>query len=303
MSAGADIREGYLVIADITGFISDLAETELDHAQAVTRQVRSRLVDSLVPPARLVEVEGDAVFVHPPADEVTRGGLVPELVESTCADFRDLRETMVRNATCPCRACRAIPGLDLKFVARLRPLHPGWHAVHRPARGRPGRRRGELRAPGRGAGLRLGPGPPLRGGPRPPPCLCDGRRGGRRGHPRVPGAQVRPVGLAERLRQETPMQGAGRPWARSSRPRWICPSRSGRPSCRIAAPGTRCCSPRSAACSRPPPGPTRSSSAAVAHHGVTDTQVLPAFDLQAIGPGARVDGIAAPPAVFRQIEQ
>ena len=33
------IHNGYLVIADITGFTSFLAETELDHAQVILQQI------------------------------------------------------------------------------------------------------------------------------------------------------------------------------------------------------------------------------------------------------------------------
>lgn len=121
MAGPSDIREGYLVIADIAGFTPYLAEAELDHASAVMRMVLDNLTESLVPPAHLAEIEGDAVFVYIGAEDITRGELIAELVESTYAAFRDLRAMMLRNATCPCRACRAIPGLDLKFVVHRGP--------------------------------------------------------------------------------------------------------------------------------------------------------------------------------------
>lgn len=50
---------------------------------------------------------------------MSRGELIAELVESTYTAFRDLRRTMLRNATCPCRACQPIGELDLKFVAHF----------------------------------------------------------------------------------------------------------------------------------------------------------------------------------------
>lgn len=110
------IHSGYLLIADISGFTSFIAGTELDHSQAIVRQVLERLVNSLTPVMRLAEVEGDAVFVFAPDTEMTRGELVAELVESAYAAFRDQQRTMVHNATCPCRACRHIGDLDLKFI-------------------------------------------------------------------------------------------------------------------------------------------------------------------------------------------
>jgi carbon monoxide dehydrogenase subunit G len=110
------IQSGYLLIADISGFTSFIARNELDHGQAIVRQVLAKLVDSLTPTMRLCEVEGDAVFVYAPHAQVSRGELVAELVESTYAAFRDQQRTMLYNATCPCRACRQIGDLDLKFV-------------------------------------------------------------------------------------------------------------------------------------------------------------------------------------------
>ncbi len=110
------IQSGYLLIADISGFTSFIAGTELDHGQAILRQVLERLVGCLTPTMALCEVEGDAVFVYAPDPVATRGELIAELVESTYAAFRDQQRTMIHNATCPCRACRHIGDLDLKFV-------------------------------------------------------------------------------------------------------------------------------------------------------------------------------------------
>ena len=110
------IQNGYLLIADISGFTSFIADTELDHAQAIIRQVLDGLLRNLTPTMNFCEVEGDAVFVYGLAEQVSRGELIAELIESTYAAFRDQQRTMIRNATCPCQACRAISGLDLKFV-------------------------------------------------------------------------------------------------------------------------------------------------------------------------------------------
>ncbi len=110
------IEDGYLLIADISGFTSFIADTELDHAQAIIRQVLGGLLAKLTPTMNFCEVEGDAVFVYGSAKRLSRGELIAELIESTYASFRDQQRTMIRNATCPCDACRAIGRLDLKFV-------------------------------------------------------------------------------------------------------------------------------------------------------------------------------------------
>jgi class 3 adenylate cyclase len=109
-------KRGYLLLADVTGFTAFLADAELVHAQAILEQVLETLVSSLTPALTLSEVEGDAVFVYGLESRVTRGELVVELAEAAYAAFRDLQRTMLRNATCPCRACRSIGELDLKLV-------------------------------------------------------------------------------------------------------------------------------------------------------------------------------------------
>jgi hypothetical protein len=117
--ASQDLQKGYLLLADVSGFTEFLADTELDHAQAILGQVLDSIVNNLTPTMSLSEVEGDAVFVYALESRVTRGELVAELVEATYADFRDLQRNMLRNATCPCRACRSIGVLDLKFVTHF----------------------------------------------------------------------------------------------------------------------------------------------------------------------------------------
>lgn len=114
-----ELHKGYLLLADVSGFTAFLAESELDHAHAILEQVLEVLVTSLTPAMSLSEVEGDAVFVYTLESHVTRGELVVELVEATYAAFRDLQMNMLRNATCPCRACRSIGDLDLKFVVHF----------------------------------------------------------------------------------------------------------------------------------------------------------------------------------------
>jgi len=115
------IQEGYLVLADISGFTSFLAENELDHAPAILHNVLTLLVDRLTPTLKLAEVEGDAVFVFAPAASISRGELLLELIEDTYCAFRDCQRTMQHNATCPCTACQAISQLDLKFVTHFGP--------------------------------------------------------------------------------------------------------------------------------------------------------------------------------------
>lgn len=109
-------QQGYLVIADISGYTSYVAATELEHAQAVLGELLELLVERVQPLLTLAKLEGDAVFSYAPTSRLTRGEAVVELIESTYVAFRDRVDGIQRRTTCDCRACHAIPTLDLKFL-------------------------------------------------------------------------------------------------------------------------------------------------------------------------------------------
>src|SRR4029078_4253757 len=53
-----------LLIGDISGYTSFLADAELDHAQDVLADLIGTVVGSLRPAFRLAKLEGDAAFVY-----------------------------------------------------------------------------------------------------------------------------------------------------------------------------------------------------------------------------------------------
>jgi hypothetical protein len=83
------------------------------------------LVEGVAPPMRLAKFEGDAVFCQAPTEAVARAQTVLDGVDDVYCRFSATRERIVRNTTCPCRACRRAGDLDLKFV-----LHHGEYAEH-----------------------------------------------------------------------------------------------------------------------------------------------------------------------------
>jgi hypothetical protein len=107
------------VLADISGFTHFVAGSEVVHAQGILTNLMGLLRGRLTPTLRLAEVEGDALFLYASVDDITRGETLLELNEGTYVAFRDILNTMRRNATCPCDACRMIPGLDLKFITHF----------------------------------------------------------------------------------------------------------------------------------------------------------------------------------------
>lgn len=109
-------HEGYLLLADISGYTKFLTGTELEHAQAIIHELTVLVRERLAPPMKFVKVEGDAVFCY--ADEAVfrNGERFVELIEVCYFDFSNRLLNMARNTTCPCSACAAIGALDLKFI-------------------------------------------------------------------------------------------------------------------------------------------------------------------------------------------
>lgn len=112
-------QQGYLVLADISGYTSYLAGVELLHAHDILADLLELIVERFKPLLKVTKFEGDAVFAHVPKAEIPRDETLLEIIESTYLGFRDRRETIRRRTTCQCNACRAIPSLDLKFIVHF----------------------------------------------------------------------------------------------------------------------------------------------------------------------------------------
>jgi len=110
-------QHGYLVIADISGYTSFVAGTELEHSHEILADLLGSICEKIESVLTLHKLEGDAVFAYIPESKITRGETILELMESTYVTFRDKQVSMKRATTCTCNACRNIPTLDLKFIA------------------------------------------------------------------------------------------------------------------------------------------------------------------------------------------
>ena len=118
--------EGYLLIADITGYTWYLSESELEHAQDTLTDLLELLVDQTRPPLVISRLAGDAVLSYGLHDNFFQGQTFIEIVENTYVAFRKAIEMMVMNNTCRCNACANVSKLDLKFF-----LHFGSFGIQR----------------------------------------------------------------------------------------------------------------------------------------------------------------------------
>jgi uncharacterized protein YndB with AHSA1/START domain len=108
-------QHGYLIIADISGYTSFVAKTELEHSQEILSELLELLVSRFQPIMTISKLEGDAVFAYAPEDVFVRSETLIDFIESMYVAFRDKQLSMKRATTCTCNACRNIPSLDLKF--------------------------------------------------------------------------------------------------------------------------------------------------------------------------------------------
>jgi hypothetical protein len=116
-------RNGYFLIADISGYTEFLAGSELEHAQGIMHSLMTTLVEAIAPPMGLAKFEGDAVFCAAPSEGVSRTQTILDGIDDIYCRFAGALERIRLNTTCPCQACRKAGDLNLKFV-----LHHGEYA-------------------------------------------------------------------------------------------------------------------------------------------------------------------------------
>jgi uncharacterized protein YndB with AHSA1/START domain len=105
-----------MLIADISGYTTYLAGTEIDHAQNVLEDLLETVVAKLAPPFTVIKGEGDAVFLYAAGGSVS-GTMLLDALDSCYFGFRRRLRDVTQATTCECNACVLIPRLDLKFVA------------------------------------------------------------------------------------------------------------------------------------------------------------------------------------------
>jgi uncharacterized protein YndB with AHSA1/START domain len=108
-------EQACFVIADIAGYTSFLAATEIEHAQDIIADFMETVVKALKPPFRLAKFEGDAAFVYAVAEKID-GSLLQDTVEQAYFKFRRRLRDVKQASACECKACVAMGDLDFKFV-------------------------------------------------------------------------------------------------------------------------------------------------------------------------------------------
>jgi hypothetical protein len=104
------------MLADISGYTSFVAGTELDHSHEILSDLLGTICTQVEKLLTIHKLEGDAVFAYASESIISRSETMLELIEATYTAFRDRQTDIRRATTCTCRACQNIPSLDLKFI-------------------------------------------------------------------------------------------------------------------------------------------------------------------------------------------
>jgi len=118
-------EQGYVVIADITGYTRFLTGSEFEHAQGILEDLFAVILERMKSPLVLSNIEGDAFLAHAHGAAVPNGTILVDGLEALYWGFRGRVQHMLRNTTCECAACRNIVDLDLKLI-----VHYGEYIEH-----------------------------------------------------------------------------------------------------------------------------------------------------------------------------
>jgi Protein of unknown function (DUF2652) len=108
--------EGFLVLADISGFTAFVTNVELEHGAQVISVLLETVIDRLAPPLEIQELEGDAVFAIG-ADHLVDSRRVPTALIDAFRGFKETQRKLALDDSCSCGACRQTAYLNLKLIA------------------------------------------------------------------------------------------------------------------------------------------------------------------------------------------
>jgi len=117
-------QQGFLLVADITGYTMFLTRSELEHAQGILDALFKSIFAEIKPPIMLSNLQGDAALTYLPDANLPQRQFPLDAIERIYCSFAHTLGAMRLNTTCTCNACRNMNQLDLKFF-----LHHGTYAT------------------------------------------------------------------------------------------------------------------------------------------------------------------------------
>lgn len=110
-------HNGYLLIADISGYTAFLTSSEQDHANPILHSLLTSLVEQVGDPLHFWRMDGDAVLAYSTGEKFPSGEGFLTICENIYNAFAVRQRDIVANTSCPCHACANVGDLDLKIMA------------------------------------------------------------------------------------------------------------------------------------------------------------------------------------------
>src|SRR5687768_18378577 len=82
-------QTGYLVLADISGYTSFVAQTEIEHADMALSFLLETIIEKLSRLLTISKLEGDAVFAYVEESKLEEAQSLLELIDNTYLAFRE----------------------------------------------------------------------------------------------------------------------------------------------------------------------------------------------------------------------
>ena len=109
-------QQGYLLVADITGYAEFHDPEELAHAENILKELFGTLMRQLKSPWEIHELGADPIFACLFDGDILQAQTLLEMVEDLYYSFAKKREQLLQDTNCSCKACEHIPMLSLKLV-------------------------------------------------------------------------------------------------------------------------------------------------------------------------------------------
>ena len=124
MSSKAE--KGFLVVADISGYTRFLAETELEHANGIVKDLFDSMIPTFKNSVTISKFMGDAIFGHAKNIAYEKSQFMIDFAKRVYNNFSDKKDIIKINTDCTCNACKHMDELDLKIF-----IHHGEYMVQK----------------------------------------------------------------------------------------------------------------------------------------------------------------------------
>jgi hypothetical protein len=92
--------EGFLVLADISGFTAFVTATELEHGPPLIADLLGAVMRALSPPLEIQEVEGDAVFALGSDRLLVPPAILLDVAEEAFLAFKHRQRELAADTSC-----------------------------------------------------------------------------------------------------------------------------------------------------------------------------------------------------------